>query len=187
MSGIYPPQTSGTVDLSGLVPKERTVNEKPLDTDIVLDLADFPNVQKSIADLDLADFPNVQKSISDIEKQIADIPTEPAVNHFEVLTEESITIRNLEPRYSKLYELPLNTNGLLVSDGSFNHTRVSVSFVVDQSTDTYGFEYKIPKDHSVRLVVPRFARAIKVTNQEGSSSTANLYVRQITTLDGWWV
>lgn len=67
MSGIYPPQTNsgmGSVDVSGLVPITRTVNKKPLENDIVLDLADFPNVQKSIAD---------------IEKQIAEIPTEPPV------------------------------------------------------------------------------------------------------------
>ena len=54
MSGNYPPAStgnSGNVDLSGYVPVTRTVNEKPLETDIVLDLADFPNVQSSIAEM----------------------------------------------------------------------------------------------------------------------------------------
>lgn len=65
MSSITNPSNDGdSVDLSGLVPKTRTINKKPLENDVVLDLGDFPNVQKSI---------------SDIEKQIAEIPTEPPV------------------------------------------------------------------------------------------------------------
>lgn len=54
MSFITNPSNDGdSVDLSGLVPKTCTINKKPLKNDVVLDLEDFPNVQKSISDIEV--------------------------------------------------------------------------------------------------------------------------------------
>jgi hypothetical protein len=134
MSGIYPPPStgnSGNVDLSGLVPKERAVNEKPLENDIVLDLADFPKVIKAIND-------SKQKApnFSFYEVTTA-ISTEPKKTSFQV--KFTLSKNQLINARKILVDIPVN-----LTTGGTKYTR-NLLFTFDVASDVptnnyYGVE-----------------------------------------------